>query len=334
MSTGAILLLVLTVLFTSLMAAILFSIAGEVAHGDAAFGQGIAWLYVFTLATFAWLSMAGLLRKASGQGLLPERTGMAAAALWVVSAIAAVIAFNIMVDGTNRWAAVIPVSIPFLVALYVIALSARPLRPIASRMPVAIAVGGLIGLLCCVSLFGLVYKMGAPYREAAAWKAEMEDPVKKAERREKSLEKLQTMTGETPLEQWMPLLRPENGVRSEALAKLRTSPRRQDDIERVALNSPEYLELIPEMDVQLTFPLCDAMDRRIWDIGFAISLKTERGQPLRPDAAEPELTLLPWYKQHGCVCGNNLAYLAQKVQECKDSPARRALLDRLAQLMR
>jgi hypothetical protein len=335
MTTGATILLVLTALFAALMTGILLSLAGEVVHGDAAFGQGVAWLYVITLTVFTWLSMGGLLWKTADSGLLPASHTAVAAILWFGSGVAAAIALNIMMDGSNRWAAVIPVSIPWLAVVYMISLTVGSVRPIAAGMPASIGIAGLIAALSCLSFVGLMYKLDAPNREAAAHQAEMEDPVKQAQRREQSTAKLQTMTDETPLEEWMPLLRPENGVRAEALARLRTSPRRQDDIERVALDSTRYLELIPELDVQLTFPLCDAMGKQIWNTGFALMLNGERGKPLTSEVGEPELTLLPWYREHGCDCKSSLAYMAQKLQESyKDSPERKALLDRLAQLMR
>jgi len=72
----------------------------------------------------------------------------------------------------------------------------------------------------------------------------MVDPVKKAERREKALAKLRAMTADQPLEQWVSLLEPENGVRAEVIKALRKVDRRQEDIEQLARHNSIILAAV------------------------------------------------------------------------------------------
>lgn len=329
MTAGIAVFLSLTVIFALLMMGVLLAVAGEVVHGDAAMGQGIAWFYAVCLLCLTWLCLAGLLVKASGAELLTGWTTTAAWILWPASALAAAASFYLLnFPGVRVWI-VVPAGIPLLIAGYVVAASLRPAAASAGGV-----VMGVAGVLCLAAAGGWLYKITEGDRQFAAYEAEMKDPVKRAERREKALEKLKTMTPDMPLEEWASLLKPENGVRAEALAVLRKAERRQADVERLAHNDRTYLALAPELDIKASKDLCYEIQSHIWNVAFALQLRGERKQSLDQTSYDSILEAsVGWFQRNGCDCSAELDRFAEKMKESfKDSPERQKFLEWIAKL--
>jgi hypothetical protein len=311
---------------------ILWDVTSSVETGDRAMGQGFEWLYTIVLFLLTWACLGGLLWSA--KSVLPARAGMAAVLVWVVSAGTAVATFSVL-NPQVRWPILMPAGVPLLLATYVLVLSLAATRPFAVSPPVRLGVVMLILLLTLPVWSAVFYrKIVEPYRQAAAYQAEMADPVKKAERREKALAKLQTMTADQPLEQWVSLLEPENGVRAEAIEALRKVDRRQQDIEQLARHNSTFLAAVPEVDLKLTDLLCSAIHDFIWNRAFVRQLQGERGERFHTDDSDDAiLSTVGWFQSRGCDCGPSLdKYGADIRKSFKDSPERQAFLELLGKL--
>ncbi len=332
MSAASAILLILTLLFGALFCLILWDVTSTVATGDAAMGQGFEWVYTIALFVLTWICLGGLLWTA--KSLLPARAGTAVFLLWLVSAATVALSFSVL-NPQVRWPIVVPAGFILLVAGYVLALSLAATRSFAASPPAGLGVCSAIVLLLlsnwCAAFY---YKMVQPNRQFAAYQAEMADPVKKAERREQALAKLREMTAGQPVEEWASLLKPENGVRAEAIQALRKIDRRQEDIEQLARWNGSFLALVPELDLKLTPLLCSAIQDFIWNRAFARQLQGERGQRFYTDEDDDTIvSTIGWFQSRGCDCGPSLdKYAADIRQSFKDSPERRAFLDVLSKL--
>jgi hypothetical protein len=331
-SAASPILLVLTLLLTILFCLILWDVTATVAIGDRAMGQGIEWVYTIILFVLTWACLGGLLWSA--KSVLPDRAGMAGLLVWLLSAATVVASFSVL-NPRVRWPIVMPAGVPLLLAAYVLLLSLAATHAFATSPPVGIGVSFVISFLT-LSIWSAViyYKIVEPNRQAAAYRAEMADPVKKAERREKALAKLQAMTADQPLEQWVSLLEPESGIRAEAIEALRKVDRRQEDIEQLARHNSVILAAVPELDLKLTPLLCSAIQDFIWNQAFVRQLEGERGQRFRTDDSDDAIaSTIGWFQSRGCDCGRSLdKYAADIRQSFKDSPERQAFLEVLGKL--
>jgi hypothetical protein len=329
--TASAILLVLTPLLNAVFCLILWDVTSSVEIGDRAMGQGFEWLYTIILFLLTWACLGGLLWSA--KSVLPARAGITLL-VWLVSAGTVIASFSVL-NPQVRWPIVMPAGVPLLLAIYVLGLSLAATRPFAARPSVSFGVSTVI-LLLTLSIWSAVFyrKIVEPSRQAAAYQAEMANPIKKAERREKSLAKLQTMTADQPLEQWMSLLEPENGVRAEAIEALRKVERRQNDIEQLARHNGIFLAAVPELDLKLTPLLCSAITDFIWNRAFVRQLQGERGQRFRTDESDDALAAtVGWFQSRGCDCGPSLDKYAGDIRKSfKDSSERQAFLELLAKL--
>jgi hypothetical protein len=330
-STAIGLFLVLTLLLTAAFCAILFDVTSTVETGDRAMGQGIEWLYAIVLLVLAWGSLGGLLW--CGRSVLPSWAGAVAAIVWLVSGVSAAMSFYVL-SPQVRWPILMPAGVPVLLAAYVLLLSAAATRPWAASQPVSVGLWTAVFLLTLSIWPAAIYKMGERGRTAAAYRAEMADPVKKAERRDSSLKKIASMTPDQPLEQWRDLLLPENGARAEAIEALRKVDRRQEDIEQLARHDGVFLAAIPELDLKLTPLLCNATSDYIFNRAFVRQLQGDRKQRFGADESDDALVAaVGWFQSRGCDCRASLDKYARDIEKSfPDSPERREFLEVLARL--
>ncbi|HEY3740583.1 MAG TPA: hypothetical protein VGL53_12100 [Bryobacteraceae bacterium] len=332
MSNIGIVLLAATVLFWVLLCGLLYSSIGQTAHGDAAYGQALMWIYDCLLLCLTWACLSGLLWSAASRNILPGWTSVAVVFLCPASFLAAIGALYLLTgDEPMRWAFAIPAGIPGLLAAYVVVMSVSSWR-VAVGMPLSIGVCAVAGLLSIAILPAVSYKMDAPARKEAARKAALADPIQKARRRKEGLAKISTMTPEMPIEDWADLIGPESEVREEAFAALHKVARRQGDMERlVSSGNSFYIPLVPYLDLTMTPDLCEGVKKHIWNVGFAKQLRGENGLPYREDDLDASLDVVPWFTTHGCNCDENLTNFADVIRRSyPDSPARQKCLNRIA----
>lgn len=331
-SPASAILLVLTLLLNTAFCAILWDVTSTVEIGDRAMGQGFEWIYTIILFLLTWACLGGLLWSA--KSVLPARAGMAALLIWLVSAGTVAASFAVL-NPQVRWPIVMPAGVPVLLAIYVLVSSLAATRSFAASPSVGLGVSAAILFLTLYIWSALVYyKIVEPNRQAAAYLADMADPVKKAERREKALAKLQAMTADQPVEQWLNLLEPENGIRTEAIEALRKVDRRQEDIEQLARHNSIFLAAVPELDLRLTPLLCSAIQDFIWNRAFVRQLQGERGERFHTDESDDAIaSTVGWFQSRGCDCGPSLdKYTADIRRSFKDSPERQAFLGLLGKL--
>ena len=62
----------LAVIFWLLLIAVMGSVVGRTATGDASMGLAIDWIYTVVLVFLTWICLSGLLLSASSQNILPD----------------------------------------------------------------------------------------------------------------------------------------------------------------------------------------------------------------------------------------------------------------------
>lgn len=333
---GGVALLVLALLCWLIQTLILSNVAGEQVHGDAAMGQGFAWLTAMVFTGFTWLWLGGLLLKAGVEDRMPASANLVAAFLYTVSAVAVAAAFFLMQDGSRTWPVVIPDLLPPILIFYVFALYHPSWHSFFFAPNGTRAVWGVVLILALAPL-PAAYRQLVGDRAARIESAKARDEWKEREgkrNRAANLEKLKIMTPDMPLTDWYPLLDEEGGVTAEAFEALRHIERRQADIEFLLTNGVmRAMTLLPDLDLRATPELCDA--------ARTFMLKSAKSSRVRPKQdpreyrgsdLEGSAGAIRWLQAHGCNCDEGLAALEASVRSHLDSRDRQAALALVAAL--
>jgi len=305
---------------------ITFSVAGKEVHGDAAMGQGFAWLYAMILAGLTWLWIGGLLLKAGSEGMLPA--GGLALVPYLACGAAGAASLLLLTDDTKHvWPLAIPALLPPLLAFYIFALYQPSLRPVFTGQTASRVVWGAILLLGAAPWAPLIARTNQKRADRAAAQARRKE-VQHAE----ALGKLQAMPPDAPVWEWFDLLRENSGVRPEALEAVRHLGRRQADVEEL-LETDRALYLLPDLDLQATPRLCAAAVNHLRN--YAKQMRIRPKQLPREYICgwvEESLPAIRWLIAHGCDCDEAVAAMQASVETWLDTPDRQAALAALAGL--
>lgn len=197
-------------------------------------GRGLASPWLLAAVILLWLVLGGLLVLGNRTGAAPAWAGQAALLLHPVSGAAAVWAVAMLVDREPAWLVVVPAGASLLIA----ALALWELVPsVRSALPpttAALAWGGVVIL----SLLPLPVRLTKSRRDEVRQAARSAVAAREAagdreEKRAALAARLAAFGPDTALEAWLELVWPPNEASPEALARARTSPRRQADAERL-----------------------------------------------------------------------------------------------------
>ncbi len=320
-----------------LMSMFLLAVAGKEAHGDAAMGQGIAWLLAIVLAGLTWLWLGGLLLKAGTEQMLPAWGGFAALALYLASGGAVAASLFLLQNPKVVWPIVAPLLIPPILAVYVAGLYLPSLRPAALSTGGAALIWGVLTILTLLPWPPLALKLKQDKANAVEQvRAQSEWEKHERERnRSENLVKLQAMKHDQPLMDWYPLLEEKGGVRGEALEALRHVERRQADIEdMLSWGITQAMILLPELNLEARPQLCEA--------ARAFLMKNAKETRVRPKQDPREYASggyveqsqpgIRWLMAHGCDMDEAIAAMQKSVETFIDTPDRRAALAALAAL--
>jgi hypothetical protein len=327
-------LLFLTLVCWVLLLLTLASVVGKEAHGDAAFGQGMAWLFAMVLAGLTWLWIGGLLLKAGTQGMMPfAGIGLF---LHLGSGAGTAAALFLLQDPKRVWPVVVPALIPPILAFYVFALYQPSLRP---RFAGSAAGAGVWGTIAILSAFVCVVAIAGVYRDRTArveakneWAAE-----ERERKRAENLPKLQSMAPGAPLWEYLDFLDEGSGVHAEALEAMRHVERRQTDIQdMLGWGVPRAMTILPDLDLKATPELCKAARDYL--------IKSAKESRVRPKQdpreyrgggdVENSLAAIRWLTANGCDCDDAVAAMQASVETYLDTPERKAALAALATLRR
>jgi hypothetical protein len=341
MSTNGVVLLVLTVVTWVMLSAVLSSVIGVDGTGDRDIFLGLRWILAGVLICGLWAWLGGPLFVARGQGTLPAWARVAAVILVPASAASAFGGLYLSSQLAVRWPMTVAMSVPALIAGYVILLYLPSLRRVAGPAVLGGAVlGGAVWgavLILSIVLWPAVSRhvhendarRTVRDKEYAAATAQ-----RNSETRSANLAKVKAMSPDQPLSDWYSLLEPENGVRSEALEALKTVERRQSDVEyllTVGIQAP--MILVPDLDLKYTLELCQSAQAFLRKTAQGIRITDRSPHPYQSNKyLEASLRSIPWFSAHGCNCGEGIAEIEDRVRAYVDTPDRRQMLILLAGL--
>jgi len=335
MGFGGIVLLVLTLVCWGVSLFYLIVAWGPRETGDGVVGQGYVALVAMFFAALTWLWLGGLLLKTGKQGLIPQKTAVIAAVLYIVYGVGLAAGFFVMDSDPQSWRVFAPAAVAPILAFYVVALYQPSLRPAFSGTRATVAIWGAVLILTGPAWPPFIEKLMRDQlrkSERAQWQAEREV----AERnRPANLEKLAAMKPTEPLTNWYPLLDEASGVRPEAIEALRRLERRQADIEQMLSDGViQAMDLLPYLDLKATPQLCTisraflvrvANDWRVRDPKFPTPYEAE-------SYAVQVLPGIRWLVENGCDCNEGIVALEASVSTHTKSPARKYVLATLADL--
>lgn len=313
---------------------LLTQVAGKPEQGDAAFGQGIAWLFAICCWFVTWVILGVSLLRAVRAGLMHPGGG-AALAIFLACGAGCGAAFVLLEEYSHpSWPAAFPVLLPLAVGLYTVALYSAPARAVlASRGP----------RLWCVAVFLLLscvpcVKVGWNWHSRAVNERLRETMVDES-KREENLAKLSALPASTPLWEWVELLNADSGVRSEALAAARKLDHRQADVEQMLeWEIPQALALMPELDVKGSPRLCKAANGMLMK---KAEYATEQANRFPGDYSvsghvyvEESVPALRWLAANGCDCDEANAALQAAIGHYNATKEQKAGIEALAALRR
>jgi hypothetical protein len=336
MSTTGIVVLVLTIVTWLLLFGVLSSVIGVDYTGDRDIFAGLRWILAGVLIVALWGWVAGLLLMAGGQGIMPKWVGIAAVILVPASAASAFGGLYLSSQLAIRWPINVAMSVPVLIAGYVVLLYLPSLRAAAISPVVSGLVWGAVLILSLVLWPTVSRRVRENDDKHVANQKEYAAVVEKKNdaKRVENLEKVKAMRPDQPLRDWFSLVEPDSGVRSEALEALKTVERRQSDVQE-GLNDgfQAFMELVPDLDLKYSPELCQAAQVFLRKTADGMRITDSDPHPYQTNKyLESSLRGVRWFTAHGCNCGGGIAAIETCVRAYVDTPDRRQMLALLASL--
>ena len=285
------------------------------------------------VAAVIWLLFGGLLLLINVKGVLPAKIGFASWFLLPASGFLVLVALAAMYDPSMRWAVVVPVVVPVLIAAYAIYLfvPARPLSAASAgflmwAVVMVMAVAPLPKAVMIVEAAGDNGSIEAkPGPEMDRWLAR-----ERERRRQSGLAELRKIDEDTTIHDLEPLTRGDSPVRNEAFEAMRHIAGRQSQAEKGLMY--EYsgiLPLLPEIDVQPTPQLCrQGREYLQKQIAFQKKQFTEPSDTMLIVLQEG-LPGIGWLAAN-CDCATELKQLDELAKAQRDSPAIQKFREALA----
>jgi hypothetical protein len=241
-----------------------------------------------------------------------------------------------VVDRSNRpegsWMIVIPIAAPLMTAAYASWAYFPALRSAISAPVAASAAWGGVFVLAAIPFAYMIQEdreNEVQQLHAIARSDENEGLGNRAE----SLVRLQKMTPDMPLWQWMDLADPRLGIRDEAFAGIRKLTHRQADADEMLKEGvTHFLVDLPYLDLETT-PTIIAAHKK-----YIRGLATEIGRPDAgsvkyswvADRVDEYLPSIQWMAERHCGCSDDVAVLEAAVRTYKRSVGKAECLAALA----
>jgi tetratricopeptide (TPR) repeat protein len=289
---------------------------------------GIAAIYGLVGIVLLWLVLGALLLVGAAKGAMPLWAGIAMFVAHPISAAAAISALIALSDhggGSGAWLMFVALPPPLL-AGYALWAHFPGLQTLLPPTPTSIAV---LGVLLVASLGQLAYSLERNRErtlQAAINAKESEARYRKEEeaKRQANLARFQRLNTDSPLSDWQEFIGKGNDLEKEALAIVRTAPRRQEDAEAM-LRSGEPFPLyhISDLDLAVTPAFCaGARD-------YLVKNATEH-HPSEPDQRylfvsdhfDTWLPTMAWLVDKKCDLGSTVAAMQEAVRAFPEAPER------------
>lgn len=241
-----------------------------------------------------------------------------------------------VVDRSNRpegsWMIVIPIAAPLLMAGYASWAYFPALRSAISAPVAGSAAWGVVFVLAAIPFAYMIQEDRENEVEQLHAIARSEENEGLGNRAE-SLLRLQKMTPDMPLWQWMDLADPRLGIRDEAFAGIRKLTHRQADADEMLKEGvTHFLVDLPNLDLETTPTIIAAHKKYIRGLVTEIE---------RPDAGSVKyswvadrvdgyLPSIQWMAERHCGCSSDVAALEAAVRKYKGSVGKAECLAALA----
>jgi hypothetical protein len=247
---------------------------------------------------------------------------------WILHPASFAAAIAVLDKGTSSsqdsWLIVVPVLAPLAIAAYA-SWAYFPAFHAGVPSPAAgLAAWGLIFVLAVLPWAVMIERSRESDRQSLTALAQSE-AFEGAEARPESLQKLQRLTPESPLWEWINYTNPRMGVREEAFAGIRNLTHRQADADVMLSNGVTgFLKDLPYLGLEPTPAIVAAHKKQLRDMVSGIE---------RPDAGsvkyswisweiDPYLPSIQWMAERHCGCSGEVAALEAAIRAYKNSPGR------------
>jgi hypothetical protein len=287
-------------------------------------------LVAVLLMVVLWAFLIALLVMARSE---MSRWVVALACILHPASLAASIA---VVDRSNRpqgsWMIIVPIAAPLLMAGYATRAYFPALR---SAISAPIAGSAAWGVLFVLAVIPWAYMMQEDREHEEGQAAAIAESLvyEGKSNRANSLLRLEKLTPDSPLWDWMDLADPRLGIRDEVFAGVRKLSHRQADADVMLENgSRRFLVDLPNLDLETTPTIIAAHKKYVRDLATEIE---------RPDAGSVKyswvanrideyLPSIQWMAERHCGCSSDVAVLEAAVRTYKRSVGKAECLAALA----
>jgi hypothetical protein len=250
---------------------------------------------------------------------------------WILHPASFAAAFAVLDRGDRSWWILVPAVAPVAMAAYA-SWAYFPALRTAIPSAAASAAWGLVFVLAVLPWVDMIQRSRESDERSLTALADSE-AFEGKEARAESLVKLQQLTPESPLWEWISYTDPRMGVRDEAFAGIRNLTHRQADADQMLANGVTgFLKDLPSLGLDATPTIVAAHKKRLRDMTIGIE---------RPDAGsvkyswiswevDPYLPSIQWMAEKHCGCSGEVAALEAAVRTYKNSAGRAECLTALA----
>ena len=286
------------------------------------------------LALVVWGLLAALLFMGASKGEMPKWAKVLAWILQPASFAAAIVAAdgNSTPNVSNRLLFLVPVLAPLMMAAYASWAYFPSFRAAIPAVAAGSSAWGVVFVLVAVPWAMMTLESSA--REAGMAEAQAQAEIYEGkEHRAGSLERLQRLTPDSPLWDWLDLAAPRDGVREEALAGARALKHRQADADvMLAHGAPGFMKELPYLDLEPTPTIIAGHKKYLLDMARGLE-RDDAGSVKYSWVAsqvDPYLGTIQWMAERRCGCSAEMAAVEAAVRLYKRSPGKAECLAALA----
>jgi hypothetical protein len=217
-------------------------------HDVDGMSRGLAGLYTLVAAAILWILLAVLLVNAAVAGEMPLWAGIAALVLHPASLVATVLAIDLLgSDRDHRWAIIVPISVPPLLAGYAFWARLPRLHAVLAPHPTGGVVWGAVLMLSLATVPGMIEreKTVEENRKAIPF---ISDEEQREQRRQERLARFEQLTPTSPLDEYLQFLGQGDELRDRAVNSVRLVENRQAQAEAM-LRDKYGLDIVRNLSV-------------------------------------------------------------------------------------
>ena len=279
-----------------------------------------------------WAVLAALLVMGGLKGDMPRWAVWLAWILHPASLAATIAVLDKGSISAYSWLIAVPVVAPLVIAAYAGWAYFPAFHAAIPPVVAGSAAWGLVFVLAVLPWVMMIQQSNESDQQSLTALADS-DAHEGVEARPESLKKLQSLTPESPLWEWINYTNPRMGVRDEAFAGIRKLARRQADADEMLANGVTgFLSDLPYLGLEPTPTIVAAHKKYLRHMVTGIE---------RPDAGRVKyswiawgidsyLPSIQWMAERHCGCSDEVAALEAAVRKYKNTAGRAECLAALA----